>query len=215
MGAWAWGYSRCVDALEKLGIVDMSCVAFTGHSRGGKTAALAGVLDKRAAIVNPNETCAGSCACYRVHMSAVRENGEEARSETLSDLLRNFCFWMGPDMGKYADNEAELPFDAHFIKSLIAPRVLFVSEAASDIWGNPVGSWHTTMAAKEVYKFLGAEDNLLWYYRKGVHSHHHRDLEMLVNVIHHVKYGEELNGCYSKTPFVQPELIFDWKAPTE
>ena len=40
----------------------MSCVTFTGHSRGGKTAALAGVLDERAAIVNPNETCAGSCA---------------------------------------------------------------------------------------------------------------------------------------------------------
>lgn len=214
LGAWAWGYSRCVDALDKLGIVDMSCITFTGHSRGGKTAALAGVLDERAAIVNPNETCAGSCACYRVHMSAIKENGEEGRSETLADLLNRFRFWMGPGMEKYADSEAEMPFDAHFIKSLIAPRVLFVSEAASDIWGNPVGSWHTTMAAKEVYKFLGAEDKLHWYYRKGVHSHHHRDLEMLANVIRHVKYGEELNSCYSKTPFVQPELIFDWKAPT-
>ena len=38
LGAWAWGYSRCVDALEKLGIADMNCIVFTGHSRGGKTA---------------------------------------------------------------------------------------------------------------------------------------------------------------------------------
>lgn len=47
VGAWAWGYSRCVDALEILGNVDMSLIAFTGHSRGGKTAALAGALDGR------------------------------------------------------------------------------------------------------------------------------------------------------------------------
>ena len=42
--AWAWGYSRCLDALEKLGIVDMSCVTFTGHSRGAKTALLVPII---------------------------------------------------------------------------------------------------------------------------------------------------------------------------
>ena len=30
LGAWAWGYSRCVDALEQLGVVDNRCIAFTG-----------------------------------------------------------------------------------------------------------------------------------------------------------------------------------------
>ena len=36
--------------------------------------------------------------------------------------------------------------------------MLLDGEAASDIWGNPIGSWHTTMAAKEVFKFLGVKD---------------------------------------------------------
>ncbi|MGI6279902.1 MAG: alpha/beta hydrolase family protein, partial [Acutalibacteraceae bacterium] len=50
IAAWAWGYSRCVDALEKCNFrdkIDFNYIAFTGHSRGGKTAMLAGVLDER------------------------------------------------------------------------------------------------------------------------------------------------------------------------
>lgn len=213
LGAWAWGYSRCVDALEILGLADMNCITFTGHSRGGKTAALAGALDERAAIVNPNETCAGACSCYRVVMEAVNENGEEKRCEELRDLWKNFPFWMGPQLGDYAERVEELPFDCHFLKAMIAPRVLFVSEAASDIWGNPIGSWQTTMAVKEVYKFLGAEDKLLWYFRNGVHFHQIEDIEMLANVISHFRNGEELYDNYFITPFSQPELIFDWKCP--
>ena len=153
LGAWAWGYSRCVDALEILcagkenPLIDLSLIAFSGHSRGGKTAALAGATDERAAVVNPNATCAGACGCYRIHIEGYCEGIPPFRSETLADLWRNFSFWMGPEMGNYADREDELPFDAHFLKAMIAPRVLFVSEAAGDLWSNPVGSWMTTMAA--------------------------------------------------------------------
>ena len=213
IGAWAWGYSRCVDALEKLGIADMSCIAFTGHSRGGKTAMLAGALDKRAAIVNPNETCAGACSCYRLHIKAIGENGEEKPSETLKNLLSEFDFWMGEGMAEYADCEEKLPFDTHFLKAMVAPRKLFVSEAASDIWANPVGSWQTTMAAGEVFKFLGVPENLYWYFRSGYHGHKPEDVEMLVNIIKHHQGKEELNDKFYRLPFKQPEYIFDWRAP--
>ena len=79
-GAWAWGYSRCVDALEILGFADMDLIAFTGHSRGGKTAALAGALDERAAIVNPNATCAGGNSSYRINIEARIEDGSVKKS---------------------------------------------------------------------------------------------------------------------------------------
>ncbi|MBQ3177899.1 MAG: hypothetical protein IJB52_08780, partial [Clostridia bacterium] len=68
LAAWAWGYSRVLDALIELGYADLSSVTFTGLSRGGKTALLAGVLDERATIVNPEATCAGGSSCYRIHM---------------------------------------------------------------------------------------------------------------------------------------------------
>ena len=213
VAAWAWGYSRCVDALLTTGLIDENCIVFTGHSRGAKTAMLAGVLDKRAAIVNPNETNAGSCACYRIHMKAECEDGVVRRSEQLSDLAVNYPGWIGSGMQEYKDRENDLPFDCHFLKALVAPRVLFVSEAASDLWGNPIGSWETSGAAKEVYKFLGAEDNICWYFRNGFHYHKPEDILQLVNVIKHFRGEEELNDKYFKQPFKEPELIFDWKCP--
>ena len=213
LGAWAWGYSRCVDALEILGLSDMSCVAFTGHSRGGKTAALAGALDERAAIVNPNETCAGACGCYRIHMSASYMGKEPEKSETLKNLLHYFDYWMGPDLHEYAEKEADLPFDAHMLKAMVAPRTLFISEAAGDIWANPVGSWQTTMAAKEVYRFLDAEENLFWYFRPGTHYHDLNDIQMLVNIICQKTKGHKADERFFRLPFRAPELIFDWRAP--
>lgn len=212
IGAWAWGYSRCVDALEKLGIVDIGCIAFTGHSRGGKTAMLAGILDERAAIVNPNETCAGACGCYRLHVSAIAENGWDCGSEKLSDLIKNYGFWMGPELKNYTECEEKLPFDAHFTKAMVAPRVLLVSEAASDLWANPIGSWQTTMAAKEVYKFLGAEEKLLWYFRDGYHYHKVEDIKMLVNAIQNYRFGTPLDENFFRRPFEEKELIFDWRS---
>jgi hypothetical protein len=211
IGAWAWGYSRCVDALLKMGIVDERYIVFTGHSRGGKTALLAGILDERATIVNPNDTCAGACACYRLHTSVYAENVPADRSERLSDLMANFGFWMGRGMYDYTDCEEKLPFDCHFSKAMIAPRVLFVSEAAEDFWGNPIGSWQTTMAAKEVYKYMDAEENLLWYFRDGGHFHTIEDLKMLVNIVENRRDGVPLSGNFSRRPFEEKPLMFDWR----
>lgn len=213
LGAWAWGYSRCVDALEQLDIIDNDWIAFSGHSRGGKTAMLAGILDERAKIVNPNETNAGSCSCYRIHMKAINEEGVEKRSETLAALLSKFDFWMGKDMQKYAECEEKLPFDAHFTKAMIAPRILLVGEAASDIWTNPIGTWMTTQAAGEVYKLYGKSENLIWYFRHGIHRHKPEDIKMLVSVIKHKRDGLPLNDEFYSTPFEEPELIYSWRCP--
>ncbi len=213
--AWAWAYSRVVDALEKLDIVDTSCITFTGHSRGGKTAILAGVLDERAAIVNPNATCAGGCSCNRLFIKAIGEDGVERPSEMGADLVRTFPFWMGEEYNEAAKDPENLPFDSHYLKALVAPRVLLVTEAGSDIWANPVGSWQTTMGAKEVYKFLGCEENIHWCFRNGTHYHGIEDVEKLVSVIRHTAYGEPLCDGFSKTPFDQPELMFKWKAPNK
>ncbi|MBR6323205.1 MAG: hypothetical protein IKR59_10065, partial [Lachnospiraceae bacterium] len=215
LGAWAWGYKRVTDALIMLGLLDPECLAYTGHSRGGKTALLAGVLDERANIVAPNETNAGAAGCYRIHMRAIQENGLEARSETLRDLVTAFPFWLGPEMAAYQEREEELPFDCHFLKSLVAPRILLIGEAASDIWTNPIGSWQTTMAAKEVYDFLGASDNLYWYFRRGYHFHTLEDVMHLVELMRRkvMPVRTPLNNRFFETPFRQPELIFNWKAP--
>ena len=214
ISAWAWGYSRVVDALEILGFADMDCIAFTGHSRGAKTAMLAGALDERAAIVNPNAACAGGCSCYRLVIKAIKEDGvTEAVSEPLSNIFHHFPLWLGEGMREYIDKEEKLPFDSHYLKAMVAPRVLFVSEAGSDIMSNPVGSWQTTMGASEVYKLLGCEDKLLWYMRDGDHAQTVEEVEQLVNVIRIYKYAEPLIDKFFKTKFEEVPLAYDWRAP--
>ena len=214
ISCWAWGYSRCVDALEKLDLpIDLSWIAFTGHSRGGKTALLAGALDTRARVVNSNESGAGGSGCYRLRARGVYEGEAEGREERLRDSLEQFPYWYGPDLEAYVDNEAALPLDLHFVKALVAPRTLFISEAAGDLWANPVGSWQTTMAAGEVYRFLGAENRLFWYYRPGSHDHTALDARMLANVILHEKKGEAVDERMFRLPFARPALAFDWRCP--
>ncbi len=214
IGAWAWGYARCVDALEQLGIADLDHIAFCGHSRGGKTALLAGVLDERACIVNPNDSGAGGAGCYRVRMKAVQEDGKEHRSERLSDLMGPVPFWFGPEMPAYIDREGELPFDQHFLKALIAPRILLETEAASDIWANPIGSYQTALAAKEAYRLLDAEENLLLYYRRGYHFHKPEDIGLLAKILNQKIAGEAFEEGSFRLPFEPVEPAFDWACPT-
>lgn len=215
LGAWAWGYSRVVDALEQLEELplDLSRICFTGHSRGAKTAALAGVLDERAYLVNPNATCAGACGCYRIHMAGEHRGEKERRSETLADLLRRFAFWMGEGMADYAEREEELPFDCHFLKALVAPRYLYVSEGAGDLWGNPVGSYQTTLAAREVYRFLGIEERLFWSFRPGGHRQGPRDFSNLVTLIKHLDGKAPLTEDFFRLPFDPPPAAWSWTVP--
>ncbi|MBE6532152.1 MAG: hypothetical protein E7676_01425 [Ruminococcaceae bacterium] len=213
LGAWAWGYSRCVDALEILGFTDMDTIAFTGHSRGGKTAALAGALDERASIVNPNGSCSGGYGSYRISIDAETEDGEIKTSEPLSNILHHFPAWLGEGMREYVDREELLPFDSHYLKALVAPRALLVTEGASDIMANPVGSHQTTEAAGEVYKFLGCEDKLFWQIRSGKHTHGGEDVRALVSVIRHIKYGEPLYEGLFKLPFKPIEKAYKWTSP--
>ncbi len=213
LAAWAWGYSRVLDALETLGLVDKTSVTFTGLSRGGKTALLAGVLDERATIVNPEATCAGGSSCYRIHMKALTEDGKELRSETLKDIINAFPDWFGPGMKAYEDCEEDLPFDAHSLKALVAPRVFFDCQAKSDIWAGPVNTYQTSIAAREVWKMYGKPENVLWYWRSGTHAHLPEDFDMLIEVIQRERFGTPLCDKFQKLPFDPPEPIYDWSCP--
>lgn len=56
--------------------------------------------------------------------------------------------------------------NSRFIKALIAPRCYLETNGYGDIWANPRGSYLSLMAAKEVWKFYGAEDKCACWYRE-------------------------------------------------
>lgn len=184
LSAWAWGYSRAMDALETLDIVDASRVAITGHSRGGKTVLLAGALDERFAWVHPNDSGCGGAGCFRYRTEP--RNGLRG-NERLQEILKSLGFWFGPKLKEYIGRDWELPFDQHFLKAAVAPRKLVETSAREDTWANPVGSYLTHLAAKEVYELLGVPDNIAYRIRPGGHAHTPADFGALFDFMEDVR----------------------------
>ena len=167
LAAWAWGFHRVIDALLPMGgaegtSIDPERIAVVGHSRGGKAALLAGATDERIALTSANNSGAGGAGSFRQ---------QDAGAETLAELCRAFPHWCAPGLADFAGREAELPFDQHFLKALIAPRALLTTEALGDAWANPGGSWRTHLAAQEAYALLGVPDRIAMSCRAGTHAH--------------------------------------------
>ncbi|MBT3273294.1 MAG: hypothetical protein HN368_09080 [Spirochaetales bacterium] len=173
VAAWAWGYHRCVDVLRELDVVQGDQIAITGHSRGGKTALLAGATDERIAITNPNCSGTGGSGLNRL---------KEPRSEVINDFIKSGnIFWFGDQWKQFQGRDAELPYDQHFLHALVAPRGLLVTEAYGDFWANPPGSYAACYAAKTVYDLLDFPMAIGWEFREGEHDQSRSDFEKILD----------------------------------
>lgn len=204
LSAWAWGYHRCLDALATLDFVNPAQIAIVGHSRGGKAALLAGATDARIAVTCANNSGAGGAGCFRFQ-------GPE--SETIKDLTGIIDYWFGPHLKDYVGREAELPFDQHFLKALIAPRALLTCEALGDPWANPSGTRQTHLAAQEAFRFLGAEDRLGIWFRDGEHDHGWEDWLAFLDFTDAQLGRAPLTRRFDRDPFAEQPLAFAWRAP--
>ena len=148
----AWGYRIAMNWLETDPTVDARRVAIWGHSRRGKSCALAGALDERFAAVIPHMSGMAGTALYRVRGKGAQE---------LEGLLERF--WLHPRMFDFIDRENEIPLDQHWLHALIAPRPMLIHVGKDDAWGNPPGEQAAYDAAKPVYDFLHAPGNLTLY----------------------------------------------------
>ncbi len=164
LGWWAYAASRCADHLAGLEAVDGSRLAVVGHSRGAKMALIAAALDERfaAAVVSHPGSGAGMTEPWRYI-------GEKYGGETLEYSTRVFPYWNHPRLRFFAGRENKLPFDAHFMVALVAPRALLMTEGDADDVGEPWGAQQSYLAAREVWALHGQAERLSIAFHTGGH----------------------------------------------
>ncbi|MEU7887976.1 cellulose binding domain-containing protein [Microbispora bryophytorum] len=157
LAAWAWGVSRIIDVIEQSGggILKADATGVTGCSRFGKGAFTAGVFDQRIALTMPIESGSAGVPILR---GVAQESGAQPLSSAYSEQP-----WLGDAFGSFTGNPAQLPVDTHEMVGMIAPRGLFIMENPHVDWLGAQSGSVAALAGAEIYKALGAGDNISYW----------------------------------------------------
>lgn len=146
LSSWAWGCSKVLDYLATRGEFDEKHVAVIGHSRGGKTALLASMLDNRFYLTISNDSGNSGAALSRGNIG-----------ESIKDITTRFPYWFCENYQKYSDKESKLPFDQHLLIALLAHRFAYIASASDDEWADPEGEFRATRLASYFYELYGVK----------------------------------------------------------
>lgn len=173
IAAWSWGLSRAMDYFETDKQIDAKRIALEGASRLGKTVLWAGAHDTRFKMVIASCSGEGGAAIAR------RNYGENIKH--ITDTSR-YYYQFAPKYHSYASKVDQLPFDAHELVALMAPRPLLLQTGDTDYWSDPKGEFLAAVAAEPVYNLLGEKgpgtttmpepgDTRLLYNKLGYYMH--------------------------------------------
>lgn len=158
MMAWSWGVSRLIDVLQTSSntLIDASRLGVTGCSRNGKGALVAGAFDERIALTIMQESGSGGAASWRISDS---QSSAGQKVQTLRQIVTENV-WFTDQFKIFSEAANKLPFDHHSLMGLIAPRGLLVVENTSMEWLGNQSTYTTAVIAHEIWKALGAGDNM-------------------------------------------------------
>jgi hypothetical protein len=154
--AWAWGVSRIIDVIEQSGstILRPDGVGVTGCSRFGKGAFVVGVFDQRIALTMPIESGTAGVPIFR----GIPGEGAQSLSSAYGEQP-----WFGDAFGTFTSNPTRIPIDTHQMVAMIAPRGLFIMDNPHIANLGPRSASVAALGGAEVYRALGAGDNITYW----------------------------------------------------
>jgi hypothetical protein len=222
--AWSWAVMRLIDYLGCCNYADREKFMAAGCSRLGKQTICAMIHDERIALAGVAGSGCGGFGSFRILGGPRGPERNPALVETIGRMMCNFPHWFSENMLPFSSvqppygvkKEYRLPFDMHIARALCAPRCVVSSNALDDIWGNLYGDYGTYLAAQEVYRFLGAQDNTAYFYREGPHGYDKSEWLAMLDFADLKFRGISRPGLslLNKGIFdVDKTAYFDWEAP--
>lgn len=65
--------------------------------------------------------------------------------------------WFNGNFFQYREDVSRMPFDQHFLLSLIAPRHLYIASADRDDWADPLSEFLSCVESSQAWKLYGKE----------------------------------------------------------
>jgi len=198
-----------LDVLNELGYANMSQIVCTGHSRGGQTAIAAGIFDERIDVVVPCTGGYGSCATLRIR----DPEGVRGRMDYIDHLKRTVPHWFSERYLEFAGQQNRLPFDAHTLVALVAPRPLLNTNATEDEYNNTLSIEAGIRTGRIVYDWMQLANQCRLHWRPGKHGQMKEDWRALLDFADEVFFGRKGNSKFNK--WVYPELTpsLPWEVP--
>jgi len=105
-----------------------------------------------------------------------------------------------------------LPFDQHFLRALVAPRLMLSTDGLDDLWSNPAGTQAIYDASLPVFAFLNATKRNGIHYRQGGHDFLLEDFNVLLDFADTMLKGISRSGDFYMHPFYFTSPVY-YKAP--
>jgi len=153
---WAWGFSRLLDGLQKLGPevtkIDMSHIGVTGCSYAGKMALFCGAFDERVALTIAQEPGGGGAASWRVSRTLGNvENLDKTDYNWFKESLKE-------NFGEEKVNR--LPHDRHELVAMCCPRAVLLLGNPDYEWLADPSMYVSANAAIKVWERFGIADRI-------------------------------------------------------
>jgi glucuronyl esterase-like protein len=214
--AWSWGISRIIDGLEQVKDqlnIDMTKVGVHGCSYAGKMALFGGAFDERVALTVAQESGGGGINSWRLSQDFSTRTGTQI--EKIDNT--NYSWFLQSMRGL---DPYSLPHDHHELIAMIAPRAVIALGNRDYEWLGDESGYKSVMAAKEVWKALGAEANIGFDFTTG-HVHCTAAPSQVASVTTFVdKFlkGQDVNTSIAIQPpangfDLDQTRVIDWQTP--
>ena len=171
-GAWTWGVSRLIDAINIAAPsttnplpLDTTHSAVTGCSYAGKMALWSGATDERIALTIAQENGGGGAPSWRISHEIETQGSVEDADDT------DYSWFNGTTMHQFSgSNVYKMPTDHHELMAMVAPRALLQTGDSVYYWLGDRSATFDSLATEKIYANYGIGDRF-GYYIDDNHNH--------------------------------------------